>query len=68
MLKDPRKKKKPINIQGNTSYKLTKEPGGTIGMPVMKDCCGFCLEKRQQSSSAVIFARLRSNGRYTPGD
>ena len=33
-----------------------------------EDFCILCLEKRQQSSSAVMFARLRSNRRYKPGD
>ena len=53
ILKEPRKNKQLINIQGKTSYKLTKEPVGKTGTPVMEDCCGFYLEKRQQSSSAV---------------
>ena len=30
--------------------------------------CIFCIQKRQQSSPAVMFVRLRSNRRYKPGD
>ena len=37
----PKKKKKLINIQGKSSYKLTSEPVGKTGIPVMQDCSGI---------------------------
>ena len=67
-LKEPRKKKRRIITQEQITYKTMKKPIGTTYISEMEEVCMFCLEKRQQSSRAVMFARLRSNRRYKPGD
>ena len=60
--------KKRINTQRQVNNKVTKKPIETIYMLEKEEPCILCLEKRQPSSSAVMFARLRSNRRYKPGD
>ena len=46
-----------------------KKPIGTTYILEMEEFFHvFFLEKRQQSSLAVMFARLMSNRRYKPGD
>ena len=66
--KETRNKKRRINTQEQNTDKVVKKSIGTTCISEMKKFCIFCLEKRQQSSSAVMFARLRSNRRYKPGD
>ena len=66
--KEPKKKMKIANTQGKTSQKSNKDQVGKTDMPAVRDCLVFCLEKRQHTSSAVTFARLKSNRRYKPGD
>ena len=66
--KETRNKKRPMNTQEQTINKVVQKDIGTTYTSEMEEFCIFCLEKRQQSSSAVMFARLRSNRRYKPGD
>ena len=66
--KEARNKKRQINTKEQNTDKVVKKSIGTTCISEMKKFCLFCLEKRQQSSSAVMFARLRSNRRYKPGD
>ena len=66
--KETRNKKRRINTQEQNTNKIVQEDIGTTYISEMEEFCIFCLEKRQQSSSAVMFARLRSNRRYKPGD
>ena len=66
--KETRNKKRRINTQEQNTNKVVQEDIGTTYVSEMEEFCIFCLEKRQQSSSAVMFARLRSNRRYKPGD
>ena len=63
-----KKKTKTINIQRKTRHRSNMEPERKIDIPEMVDGWVFCLEKRQRTSSAVMFARLKSNRRYKPGD
>ena len=67
-LKEPMKKKRRIITQKQITYKTIQKPIRITYIFEMEEVCMFCLEKRQQSSSAVMFARLRSNRRYKPGD
>jgi len=67
-LKKSKNKKRRINTQEQVTAKVTKKPIGITYMLEKEGLCIFCLEKRQQSSPAVMFARLRSNRRYKPGD
>ena len=70
-IKEPRNKMRWINTQGQiTNTVVTEKPIGTTCISEMEEFCFcmFCLEKRQQSSPAVMFARLRSNRRYKPSD
>ena len=62
--KDPKKKTKTVTIQRKAMYGSNKESVGNPDMPVMKYCCFFCLEKRQQTSPAATFARFKFNRRY----
>ena len=55
-------------MQEQVTTKVMKKPIGTTSMLEMEEFCVFCLKKRQQYSPAVMFARLRSNRRYKPGD
>ena len=66
--KETRNKKRRINTQEQNTNKVVQKDIGTTYISEMEEFCIFCLEKRQQSSSAVMFARLRSNRRYKPGD
>ena len=67
-MKKTRNKMKRINAQEQISDNVVKKYIGTTYTSEMEEWCIFCLEKRQQSSSAVMFARFRSNKRYKPGD
>ena len=67
-LKKSKNKKRRINTQEQVTAKVTKKPIGITYMLEKEELCIFCLERRQQSSPAAIFARLRSNKRYKPGD
>ena len=66
--KENRNKKRRIKIQEQNTNKIVQEDIGTTYTSEMEEFCIPCLEKRQQSSSAVMFARLRCNRRYKPGD
>ena len=57
-----------INTQEQISNNVVKKSIGTTYISEIEEWCIFCLEKHQQSSSAVMFARFRSNRRYKPGD
>ena len=57
-----------INTKEQTTHKAMKKPVETMCISETEEFCVLCLRKRQQSSSAVMFARLRSNRRYKPGD
>ena len=65
--KESRNKRRP-NTQKQNTNKVVKKFIGTTYISEIEEWCIFCLEKRQQSSSAVMFARFRSNRRYKPGD
>ena len=67
-LNKSKNKKRRINTQRQVTNKVMKKPIVTTYQFEMEEPCIFCLEKRQQSSPAVMFARLRSNRRYKPGD
>lgn len=67
-MKKTRNKMKRINAQEQIPDNVVKKYIGTTYTSEMEEWCIFCLEKRQQSSSAVMFARFRSNKRYKPGD
>ena len=66
--KKSKNKKRRIKKQKQFTTKVIKRPTETIYILEKEEPCIFCLEKRQQSSPAVMFARLRSNRRYKPGD
>ena len=66
--KEPKKKTKTTNIRRKTSDKSSEDPVGKTDMPMVIECWVFCLEKRQQTNSAVTFTRLKSNRRYKPDD
>ena len=63
-----KKKKRRIKKQKRDTTKVIRRPTETIYTVEKDEPCILCLEKRQQSSPAVMFARLRSNRRYKPGD
>ena len=63
-----KKKKRRIKKQKRDTTKVISRPTETIYTVEKDEPCILCLEKRQQSSPAVMFARLRSNRRYKPGD
>ena len=63
-----KRKKRQIKIQKHVTTKVIKRPSETTYISEKEEPRIFCLEKRQQSSPAVRFARLRSNRRYKPGD
>ena len=67
-IKETRNKMRRINTQEQISNNVVKKSIGTTYISEIEEWCRFCLEKRQQSSSAVMFARFRSNRRYKPGD
>ena len=62
------RKKRRINTREQKTNKVVQKDIETTYISEGEDFCILCLEKRQQSSSAVMFARLRSNRRYKPGD
>ena len=66
--KEIRNKRRRNNKKKQTPNKATKTPTRTTSILEVEELGIFCLEKRQQSSPAVRFARLRSNRRYKPGD
>ena len=66
--KESRNKKRQPNTQKQITNKVVKKSIETTCISEMEEVCIFCLEKRQHSSSAVMFAQLRSNRRYKPGD
>ena len=66
--KEIRNKRRRTNKKKQTRNKAMKTPTGTTSILEVEELGIFCLEKRQQSSSAVRFARFRSNRRYKPGD
>ena len=66
--KDIRIRKRRTNTKKPTSNKAMKTTVGTTSASEVKDPSTFCIKKRQQTSSAVRFARLRSNRRYKPDD
>ena len=51
-----RNKKRRINTQEQITNKVEKTSIGTVCISEMKEVCISCLEKRQLSSSAVMFA------------
>ena len=61
--KESRVKKRQSNTQKQISNKVVKKSIGTTCISEMEEFCIFCQKMRQQSSSAVMFARLRSNRR-----
>ena len=60
--------RRQTNKEERVTSKVTKRPIRTTYLLEKEEPCMLCLEKRQQSSPAVMFARLRSNRRYKPGD
>ena len=68
VLKEPRNKGRQINTKEHTTHKAMKKPVEATCISETEEFCVLCLGKRQQSSSEVMFARLRSNRRYKPGD
>ena len=66
--KEHKKKTKTVNIQRKTRHRSNMEPIRKMDIPVVVDCWIFCLEKRQPTSTVVMFTRLKSNRRYKPGD
>ena len=57
-------KKRQIKRQKRFTARVTKRPTETIYILEKEKPRIFCLEQRQQSSPAVMIARLRSNRRY----
>ncbi len=66
--KRSKNKKRRTNKEKQVTTKVMKRLIRTTYMLEKEEPPMFCLEKRQQSSPAVMFARLRSNRRYKPGD
>ena len=66
--KKPRFKKRQINALEQVTNKVLNKSIRTTYILETEEFCMFCLEKRQQYSPAVMFARLRSNRRYKPSD
>ena len=62
------KVRRQSNKEERVTIKVKKRPLRRIYLLKKEEPCMLCLEKRQQSSPAVMFARLRSNRRYKPGD
>ena len=62
------KVRRQSNKKERVTIKVKKRPLRRIYLLKKEELCMLCLEKRQQSSPAVMFARLRSNRRYKPGD
>ena len=60
--------KRRTNTKKSTPKKAKITLAGTTSTSEANDPSKFRIEKRQQTSSAVRFARLRSNRRYKPGD
>ena len=67
-LKKHRFKKRQINALEQVTNKVMNKPIRTTYILETEEFCIFCLEKRQQSSSVVMSARLRSNRRCKPAD
>ena len=57
-LKRTRKKKKRINTQAQNTNKAAKRSIRTTSISEMEEVRILCLKKREQSSSAVMFARF----------
>ena len=66
--KDTKTGKKQTNTKKSTSKKAKITLAVTTSTSETNDPNKFRIEKREQTSSAVRFARLRSNRRYKPGD
>ena len=64
----PKNKKKRTNKGKYVTTRVRKRPKSTTHIVTKEEPWKLCLEKLQQSSPAVMFARLRSNRRYKPGD
>ena len=58
--RETRYKKRQSNTQEQNTNKVVQKSIGTTYISEMEEFCIFCLEKRKQSSSAVMFAQLRS--------
>ena len=67
-LKKPRNKTRQINEKEQVTTKVMKRPIRTTPMLEQEEPHMFCLENCQQSSPALMFARLRSNKHYKPED
>ena len=66
--KKNRNKKRRINTRKQNTNKAMRKSIRTTRISETEESGIFRLEKRQQSSSAVRFARFRSNRRYKPDD
>ena len=66
--KEIRNKRRRTNKKKQTPNKAMKTPTGTTSILEVEELGIFCPKKRQQYSSAVRFARFKSNRRYKPGD
>ena len=66
--KENRSEKRRIKAQEQNTNKLVQKNIGATCASEMDEFRIPCLENCQQSSSAVMFARLRSNRCYKPGD
>ena len=64
----PKNKKRRTNKEEHVTTRIKKRPVRTMYVLEKEEPWKYCLEKCQKSSLAVIFARLRSNRRYKPGD
>ena len=63
-----RKNRRQTNTRKQTTNKEMMKYTKTSHQLLPRKLCTFCIQKRQQSSPAVMFARLKSNRRYKPGD
>ena len=61
-------KKMKIIKEKYVTTKVRRRPTRTSYILEKEEPWNNCLKKCQQSSPAVMFARLRSNRRYKPGD
>ena len=66
--KKPRKNRRQTNVRKQITNKVTMKYIRTLYWLETRNLCIFCIERRQQSSPVVRFARLRSNRRYKSGD
>ena len=65
---DTKTGRKKTNTKKPISRKAKITPTGTTSTSGDNNPSKFCFGRRQQTSSAVRFARFRSNRRYKPGD